>query len=125
MTVTTFHGTQIHVDGDGFMTVYDEWDPALGAALAASVGITLTGPHWTVLRHLRVTYLTEGEVPSLRRVAELSGIPVTTLYALFPDGPAAKMAFIAGLPKPDGRERRPVMATREPATDHRPEKVNS
>jgi len=34
MPVTTLLDREIHVDDEGFLTVYDEWDEALGAELA-------------------------------------------------------------------------------------------
>jgi TusE/DsrC/DsvC family sulfur relay protein len=102
MTVTTIGVTQIHVDAEGFLTDYDEWDEQLARHLAAQIGIELTDAHWKAIRFLREDYPTQGETATLRRVSTLARIPIKELFALFPGKPAKKMAYIAGLPKPHG-----------------------
>jgi TusE/DsrC/DsvC family sulfur relay protein len=102
MPVTTIAGRDIHVDDEGFLTVYDEWDPDLAKQLAAQIGIDLTEAHWKVLTFLRTDYATQGDTATLRRVTTLGGIPTKELFTLFPKKPAKKMAYIAGLPKPHG-----------------------
>jgi len=42
MPVTTIAGRDIHVDDEGFLTVYEEWDDDLAKQLAAQIGIDLT-----------------------------------------------------------------------------------
>jgi tRNA 2-thiouridine synthesizing protein E len=102
MTVATIGTTAVHVDAEGFLTDYDEWDETLAHDLAAAIGIELTEAHLAAIRFLRADYLTEGETATLRRVSTLAGIPIKELFALFPVKPAKKMAYIAGLPKPHG-----------------------
>lgn len=102
MPVTTIGMSEVHVDAEGFLTEYDEWDEEVGRQLAAAIGIELTEAHWKAIRFLREDYLTQGETATLRRVSTLAGIPVKVLFALFPKKPAKKMAYIAGLPKPHG-----------------------
>ncbi len=102
MPVTTIGGTTVHVDAEGFLTEYDEWDERLARELAAAIGIELADPHWVPIRFLRKDYVEQGETATLRRVATLAGVPVKELFALFPGKPAKKMAYIAGLPKPHG-----------------------
>jgi tRNA 2-thiouridine synthesizing protein E len=102
MAVTTIGTTQVHVDAEGFLTEYDEWDEELGTELAALIGIEMTPEHWNAIRFLRADYTEQGETATLRRVSTLAGIPVKTLFELFPNKPAKKMAYIAGLPKPRG-----------------------
>lgn len=102
MPVTTIGATQVHVDAEGFLTDYDEWDEALGRDLAAQINIDLTDAHWKAIRFLRADFRTEGQTATLRRVSTLAGIPVKELFAIFPGKPAKKMAYIAGLPKPHG-----------------------
>ena len=46
MPVTTIDGHEIHVDDEGFMTVYDEWDETLGKALAVAIGVEMTDDAW-------------------------------------------------------------------------------
>ena len=102
MTLATLNGRDVHVDAEGFLTEYDEWDEDLAKVLASNIGIDLTDAHWKALRFLRVDFLAEGETPTLRRVTNVGGIPTKELFTLFPGKPAKKMAYIAGLPKPVG-----------------------
>jgi tRNA 2-thiouridine synthesizing protein E len=102
MPVTTIDGHVVHVDDEGFLTDYDEWDEELAKVLAARIGIDLTDAHWTVIRFLRADFRDRGETATTRRVFALAGIPVKEQFALFPKKPGKKMAYIAGLPKPHG-----------------------
>ena len=102
MPVTTIAGRDIHVDDEGFLTAYDEWDRDLAKQLAAQIGVDLTDAHWKAITFLRDDYATQGETATLRRVSTLGGIPTKELFTLFPKKPAKKMAYIAGLPKPRG-----------------------
>ena len=102
MSVATIAGHQVHVDREGFLTAYDEWDEALADRLAERIGVSLTERHRAAIRFLREDFAARGETATLRRVAVVGGIPVKELFALFGAKPAKKMAYIAGLPKPRG-----------------------
>jgi TusE/DsrC/DsvC family sulfur relay protein len=102
MPVTELNGHAVHVDEEGFLTVYDEWDEDLAKTLAANIGVDLTDEHWTVLHFLRQDFAEQGETATIRRVSTLGGVPTKRLFELFPKKPAKKMAYIAGLPKPHG-----------------------
>lgn len=102
MTVATMAGREVHVNEEGFLTEYDEWDKELAEVLAANIGIELTDAHWPVLEFLRVDYAANGATPTLRRVTTEAGIPTKQLFTLFPKKPAKKMSYIAGVPKPAG-----------------------
>jgi TusE/DsrC/DsvC family sulfur relay protein len=102
MPVTELNGHAVHVDDEGFLTVYDEWDEDLAKTLAANIGVDLTDEHWTVLHFLRQDFAEQGETATIRRVSTLGGVPTKRLFELFPKKPAKKMAYIAGLPKPHG-----------------------
>jgi len=102
MTLATMEGRQIHVDDEGFLTEYDEWDTELARVLAVNIGIDLTDAHLRTIAFLREDYREQGETPTLRRVTAVGGIPTKELFRLFPKKPAKKMAYIAGLPKPVG-----------------------
>jgi tRNA 2-thiouridine synthesizing protein E len=102
MPTTTIDGHEIHVDDEGFMTEYDEWSEPLGKALATQIGIEMTDEHWKAIRFLRTDFPEQGETATLRRVSTVGGIPTKQLFALFPQKPAKKMAYVAGLPKPRG-----------------------
>jgi tRNA 2-thiouridine synthesizing protein E len=102
MPVTQLDGHSVHVDDEGFLTEYDEWDRDLAKVLAANIGIDLTDEHWRVVEFLRQDYHDRGETATLRRVQVVGGVPVKTLFTLFPKKPGKKMAYVAGLPKPRG-----------------------
>jgi tRNA 2-thiouridine synthesizing protein E len=102
MPVTTIAGRDVHVDDEGFLTVYEEWDEELAKQLAANIGIDLTDAHWAAIRFLRDDFKIQGETATIRRVSTVGGIPTKDLFSLFPKKPAKKMAYIAGLPKPHG-----------------------
>lgn len=102
MPVTTIDGHTIHVDDEGFLTVFEEWDEDLAKTLAARIGIDLTDAHWKVIRFLRTDYRDKGQTATTRRVQVVGGVPVKEQFALFPRKPGKKMAYIAGLPKPHG-----------------------
>jgi len=102
MPVTTLQGHPVNVNEEGFLTDPTEWDDDLGSVLAAQIGITLTDEHWKAIRFLRKDFEEQGETPTLRRVSTVGGIPIKSLFALFPAKPAKKMAYVAGLPKPHG-----------------------
>ncbi len=102
MPVTELLGHQIHVDDEGYLTEYDEWDDDLATTLAGQIGIELTAAHWKVIRFLRADYQTQGQTATTRRVQAAGGVPVKEQFVLFPKKPAKKMAYIAGLPKPHG-----------------------
>ncbi|HEY5032487.1 MAG TPA: TusE/DsrC/DsvC family sulfur relay protein [Actinomycetes bacterium] len=102
MPVTTINNREIHVNDEGFLTEYDEWDEDLAKVLAQNIGIDLTDEHWKVIRFLRDDFKTQGETPTTRRVQTAGGVPTKEQFELFPKKPAKKMAYIAGLPKPHG-----------------------
>jgi tRNA 2-thiouridine synthesizing protein E len=102
MPVTTIEGHELHVDDEGFLTNPGEWDEEVARTLASQIGITLTDSHWAAIRFLRDDFTHQGETATLRRIAALSGIPIKQLFVLFPQKPAKKLAYVAGLPKPHG-----------------------
>jgi TusE/DsrC/DsvC family sulfur relay protein len=102
MTTTTIEGRTVHVNDEGFLTDPAEWDEELARTLAARIGIELTDDHWKVIRFLRDDYAAQGETATLRRISTVGDIPVKTLFQLFPQKPAKKLAYVAGLPKPHG-----------------------
>lgn len=102
MPVTTIAGREVHVDDEGFLTEYSEWDEALAAELATNIGVEMTDEHWEVVRFLRSDFAEQGETATTRRVDKVGGFPVKKQFILFPKKPAKKMSYIAGLPKPHG-----------------------
>ncbi|MGC4112076.1 MAG: TusE/DsrC/DsvC family sulfur relay protein [Nocardioides sp.] len=102
MTTATIEGHTVHVDAEGFLTDPSEWDEDLARSLAARIGIELTDEHWKAIRFVRDDFATQGETATLRRISTFGDIPVKALFALFPQKPAKKLAYVAGLPKPRG-----------------------
>ena len=102
MAVATIVGHEVHVDEEGFMTEYGEWDEEVGAALAGQIGIEMTEDHWRVVKFLREDFAEQGQTATIRRVSTVGGISTKDLFMLFPKKPAKKMAYVAGLPKPAG-----------------------
>jgi TusE/DsrC/DsvC family sulfur relay protein len=92
MTLATLAGHEVHVDDEGFMTEYDEWDEDLAKVLASNIGIDLTDDHMRAIRFLRSDYAEQGETATIRRVSTVGGIPTKDLFRLFPKKPAKKMA---------------------------------
>jgi tRNA 2-thiouridine synthesizing protein E len=103
MPVTTIDGHAIHVDDEGFLTELEEWSEPLATTLAHQIGLgELTDEHWEAIRFLRQDYRRQGETATLRRINVVGGIPTKDLFRLFPQKPAKKLAYVAGLPKPHG-----------------------
>jgi len=102
MPTTTIDGHEIHVDDEGFMTELEEWSEPLATTLAHQIGLDLTDQHWKAIHFLRADFREQGETATLRRISVVGGIPTKELFALFPQKPAKKLAYVAGLPKPHG-----------------------
>lgn len=102
MPTTTIDGQEIRVDNEGFLTDPDEWSEELAKSLAGQIGVGLTEEHWRAIRFVRADFAQQGETATLRRIGVVGGIPVKTMFALFPQKPAKKLAYVAGLPKPHG-----------------------
>jgi TusE/DsrC/DsvC family sulfur relay protein len=100
--LVTIAGRQVHVNDEGFLTEFDEWDEAVAAELAADIGLSLTPEHLEVLRFVRCDYRAQGTTPTLRRVTIAGGFATKRLFELFPKKPAKKMSYVAGVPKPIG-----------------------
>jgi TusE/DsrC/DsvC family sulfur relay protein len=103
MTAPALAELNLNLDKEGFLTNPREWTPDIAAVLATEEGIApLTERHWLVINFCRKDYERTGESPTLRRITKESGVETKELYALFPKGPAKKVARIAGLGKPKG-----------------------
>jgi TusE/DsrC/DsvC family sulfur relay protein len=102
MPTTTIDGHTIQVNNEGFMTDPTEWTETLAKSLAAQIGIDLTDEHWKAIRFLRDDFAEQGETATLRRISVVGGIATKSLFQLFPQKPAKKLAYVAGLPKPHG-----------------------
>ena len=93
----------VQFDAEGFMTDPNEWTPEIAETLAKEEGIDeLTDRHWVVINFVRDEFEKTGKSPTLRAIGKRSGVNTKELYALYPKGPAKKVARIAGLGKPKG-----------------------
>ena len=102
MATMEIAGKNVHVNEEGFLTEYDEWDPEIATILAQQVEIALTPRHWEVINFLRDDFKKVGDSATSRHTQIAGGFPVKEQFQLFPKKPAKKMAYIAGLPKPKG-----------------------
>ncbi|HGY54735.1 MAG TPA: TusE/DsrC/DsvC family sulfur relay protein [Caldithrix abyssi] len=103
MAEKTLAGKTVQVDDEGFLVNPDDWTEDMAPELAKEIGIDeLTDKHWEVIRFMRKDFAEKGQIPSIRRMKNAGGIPTKDLYAMFPEGPAKKAAYIAGLGKPHG-----------------------
>ena len=93
----------IAFDAEGFMTDPNQWTKEIADVLAKQEGIDMLTPeHWKIIDFCRKTGEDTGKAPTLRQITTGAGISTKDLFALFPQGPAKKVAKIAGLGKPEG-----------------------
>jgi len=93
----------VEFNDEGYMVDSEVWTPEIAKVLAREEGIPeLTEAHWKIIEFCRERSTESGAAPTLRQIT--GGIDVTTkeLFALFPKGPAKKVAKISGLGKPEG-----------------------
>ena len=96
------------LDDDGHLADADQWSESLARRFAMDAGVVLGDDHWRVIRIVRSFHAATGLAPSMRPLVRLlrdagardlaSSI---ALLRLFPESPAACVAKIAGLPRPD------------------------
>jgi TusE/DsrC/DsvC family sulfur relay protein len=103
MATREIAGKTVQVNEEGFLTVPAEWTKEIAVAIAKEEGIAeLTEAHWKVIEFCRQDGLASGKSPTLRRITNQAGVSTKDLFALFPKGPAKKVARISGLGKPEG-----------------------
>ncbi len=103
MATKTIAGKTVQVNDEGFMTNPAEWTKEIAVEMAREEGIeSLTDAHWKVIDYARQSAASSGASPTLRTITTGSGVSTKDLFALFPKGPAKKVAKIAGLGKPEG-----------------------
>jgi tRNA 2-thiouridine synthesizing protein E len=103
MATKTIAGTTVDVNDEGFMTNPAQWTKEIAAEIAKEEGIAeLTPAHWKVIEFARQDAGASGKAPTLRRITNEAGVSTKELFALFPKGPAKKVARVSGLGKPEG-----------------------
>lgn len=103
MATLELAGLNVEVNEEGFMTDPNVWNKEIAAAIAVQEGIgELSANHWKIIDFCRQKAADSGAAPTLRQITSGTGISTKDLFALFPKGPAKKVAKIAGLGKPEG-----------------------
>jgi tRNA 2-thiouridine synthesizing protein E len=103
MATRVIAGKTVQVNDEGFLTNPAEWTKEIAAELAKDEGIPeLTPAHWKVIDFCRQDAGAGGKAPTLRRITSAAGVTTKDMFALFPKGPAKKVARISGLGKPEG-----------------------
>jgi dissimilatory sulfite reductase related protein len=103
MALKKIAGKEVQVNDEGFMTNPIEWTKEIAVEMAKEEGIAeLTAAHWAVIDFCRATAGTSGKAPTLRTITTGANVSTKDLFALFPKGPAKKVAKISGLGKPEG-----------------------
>ena len=104
MATRVIAGKTVQVNDEGFLSVPAEWTKEIGVEIAKEEGIAeLTPAHWKVIDFGRESAKgSGGKSPTLRQITTGTAVSTKELFALFPKGPAKKVARIAGLGKPEG-----------------------
>jgi tRNA 2-thiouridine synthesizing protein E len=103
MATREIAGKVVQVNDEGFLTDPSEWTREIAQALADDEGVgPLTEAHWKVIDFCRADAGKTGAAPTLRRITQNAGVSTKEMFALFPKGPAKKVARISGLGKPEG-----------------------
>jgi len=103
MTTRTIAGNTVDVNDEGFMVNPAQWNKDIAVEIAKEEGIAeLSVAHWQVIDFCRQSAAQSGKAPTLRSITNGAGVSTKDLFALFPKGPAKKVARISGLGKPEG-----------------------
>ena len=103
MATRTIAGKTVQVNDEGFMTNPAEWTKEIAVEIAKDEGLPeLTEAHWKVIEFCRKEGIASGKAPTLRQITTSAGVTTKEMFALFPKGPAKKVARISGLGKPEG-----------------------
>jgi tRNA 2-thiouridine synthesizing protein E len=103
MPTRTIAGKTVAVNEEGFMANPGEWTKDIAVELAQEEGLpVLSDAHWRVIDFCRKDATASGKAPTLRQITNGAGVSTKDLFALFPKGPAKKVARISGLGKPEG-----------------------
>jgi TusE/DsrC/DsvC family sulfur relay protein len=103
MTTQTYAAQTVQVNEEGFLTDPNEWSKDIAVEIAKEEGITeLSEAHWQVIDFCRESATESGAAPTIRQITKGTGISTKELFALYPKGPAKKVAKISGLGKPEG-----------------------
>lgn len=93
------NGKTIHLNEEGYLTNFLEWEPAVAESLAQEEGIELSARHWEVLKFLQKQHHNKTPL-TIRMVGKSGVVTIKDFYELFPKGPLKQSTKIAGIPKP-------------------------
>jgi len=103
MTTQTYAEQTVQVNEEGYLTDPNEWSKDIAVEIAKEEGIdNLSEDHWKIIDFCREQATETGAAPTLRQITKGTGISTKALFALYPKGPAKKVARISGLGKPEG-----------------------
>ena len=103
METLVIAGVSVEVNEEGFMLNPEDWNKDIAVEIAQQEGIPMLTPaHWQVIEFCRQSAKDTGKAPTLRQITNGAGVSTKDLFALFPKGPAKKVAKISGLGKPEG-----------------------
>lgn len=94
-------GTAIHVNDEGYMTDFKEWNKQIGEELAKEANINLGARHWEVLNYIQDEFRKESPL-TIRKIGKSGIVDIKEFYQLFPNAPLKTATKIAGIPKPAG-----------------------
>ncbi len=92
-------GKTIDVNEEGYLTNFNQWETAVGEAIATESNINLTPRHWEVINYLQNEFKNESPL-SIRKIGKSGVVDIKEFYALFPNAPLKTATKIAGVPKP-------------------------
>lgn len=103
----------IAVDEEGFLVDPSDWSEGFATLAASQDGLTLTAPHWGLIRYFRAYFDEHEQHPNMHTLLQTLGEQHGErfrdqkayrefLYGLFPErsGPIVELCKLAGLPKP-------------------------
>ena len=102
MPVLNVGNRSIHVDNDGYLKNFDEWDEHVARALAQREGIELGEEHMEIVRFVRDFFAEHKTAPMLTYLTRKSGVSFRRLHQMFGKQPGKRAAKLAGLPKTTG-----------------------
>jgi tRNA 2-thiouridine synthesizing protein E len=103
MATQDIAGLELEVNEEGFLLEPTAWTKEIAEKIAKEEGIDeLTEAHWQIIEFCRENATENGKSPTLRAITKGTGISTKELFALYPKGPAKKVARISGLGKPEG-----------------------